>query len=111
MPRVKKTYDDKSLAILVKNVGKMLRFYREEAGLSQNQLSKQSGVSISTINEIENFNVNDVRLSTVCTLSKHLDIAPLLLITPSNMQISDNDIKAFKAACKALNKIKSRLPS
>jgi len=110
MPRIKKTYNDKSLALLVKNVGKMLRYCREEVDLSQNQLSKKSGVSISTINEIENQNVNDIRLSTICTLSKHLDVAPLLLITPSNMRISDNDVKSFKSACRTLLKIRARLP-
>ncbi len=109
MPRVKKKYGDKSLALLVKNVGQMLKHCREEMDLSQNQLGKKSGVSISTINEIENQNVNDIRLSTICTLAKYLKVDPLLLLTPTNMKMREDDIKEFKKVCRVLNKINTRL--
>ncbi|MEZ4873456.1 MAG: helix-turn-helix transcriptional regulator [Bdellovibrionales bacterium] len=109
MPRVKKTYDDKKLEKLVKNVGVMLKFYRERADLSQNKLAKASGVSISTINEIENLVVNDVRLSTVSTLARHLKVDPLALIVPSDFSISDGDTKEFKKAYKLLDKIYRRI--
>lgn len=109
MPRLEKKYDDKFLVKLVGYVGKMLRYYREQAGLSQNKLAKLSGVSISTINEIENCVVNDVRFSTVTTLAQHLEIDPLKLIVPGNFQLSEDDRKDFRLAVKTLDRINRRV--
>ncbi len=109
MPRLEKKYDDKTLAKLVSHLGKMLRYYREGAGLSQNKLAKASGVSISTINEIENCVVNDVRFSTVTTLAKHLDVDPLKFIMPGNLHFSEDDKKDFRTAVKMLDRVNRRL--
>ena len=109
MPRLEKKYDDKFLVKLVGYIGKMLRYYREQAGLSQNKLAKLSGVSISTINEIENCVVNDVRLSTVTTLAQKLGVDPLKLIVPSNFQLSEDDKKDFRLAFKTLDRINRRI--
>ena len=109
MPRINKNQKDRFLAKLVKQVGKLLRYYREEAGLSQNRLAKNSGVSISTINEIENFVVNDIKLSTISTLGKHLKIDPLQLLIPGNLELTADDKKEFQLAMKTLDKINRRL--
>lgn len=109
MPRVKKNYNDKVLTHLVNTVGKMLTYYREDAGYSQNALSKKSGVAISTINEIENRTVNDIRLSTISTLSKTLGIEPLKMMVGSRLKVSEADKKAFKKAVTVLNDIDKRL--
>jgi transcriptional regulator with XRE-family HTH domain len=109
MPRLKKQYKNTSLSRLVSHVGTMLRFYREEAGLSQNKLAKASGISISTINEIENCVVNDMRLSTLSVLASHLGIDPLKLMLSSNLPVSDDDKKDFQTAFKILNKISRKL--
>jgi len=109
MPRLEKKYDDKFLVRLVGHVGKMLRYYREQAGLSQNKLAKLSGVSISTINEIENCVVNDVRFSTVTTLAKYLEVDPLKLIVPGNFHLSEDDKKDFRMAIKTLDRINRRV--
>jgi transcriptional regulator with XRE-family HTH domain len=109
MPRLQKKYDDKFLVKLVSHIGKMLRYYREQSGLSQNKLAKLSGVSISTINEIENCVVNDVRFSTITTLAKHLGIDPLKLIVPGNFHLSEDDKKDFRVAIKTLDRINRRV--
>ncbi len=109
MPRAVKQYDDKFLVKLVNYLGKMLRYYREQAGLSQNKLAKTSGVSISTINEIENGVVNDVRFSTVTTLARYLEVDPLKLIVPGNFQLPEDDKKDFRSAIKILDRINRRL--
>ena len=109
MPRLEKQYDDKVLVRLVSYIGKMLRYYREQAELSQNKLAKASGVSISTINEIENCVVNDVRFSTITTLAKHLEIDPLKLIVPGNFELSEDDKKDFRSAVKILDRVNRRL--
>ncbi|MGE4232053.1 MAG: helix-turn-helix domain-containing protein [Bacteriovoracia bacterium] len=109
MPRVSKQYEDKYLLKLVNHIGQMLRFYREEANLSQNKLAKMSGVSISTINEIENRVVNDIRLSTISTLGKHLGIDPLKLLVPGNLELSEDDKKNFRLAFNLLDRIQRKL--
>tara|TARA_B110001454_G_scaffold64823_1_gene63002 strand:+ start:53627 stop:53893 length:267 start_codon:yes stop_codon:yes gene_type:complete len=87
----------------------MLKYYREQNGLSQNKLSKVSGVSISTINEIENLLVSDVRLSTISTLAATLNIDPLKLIAPANFVLNEDDKKDFKSAFKVFDRINRRL--
>ncbi len=109
MPRVSKQYDDKFLVRLVGQIGKLLRFYREEAGLSQNKLAKISGVSISTINEIENCIVNDMRLSTISTLGRHLGIDPLKLLAAGNLGLTEDEKKDFRTSVKLLDRINRRL--
>lgn len=110
MPRVNKQYEDKVLVRLVGQIGKLLRYYREEAQLSQNRLAKKSGVSISTINEIENCIVNDIRLSTVSTLARHLSIDPLKLMVTGNLVLPEDDKKDFRVAIKLLDRINRKLP-
>lgn len=109
MPRLQKQYHDKVLVKIIDYIGKMIRRYREEAELSQNKLAKLSGVSVSTINEIENCVVNDVRFSTVTTLAKHLGVDPLKLIVPGNFVLNEDDRKEFRSAIKILDRINSRL--
>lgn len=109
MPRISKQHDDRFLSKLVNQIGKLLKYYRQEAGLSQNQLAKNSGVSISTINEIENCIVSDMRLSTISTLGRHLGIDPLKLLAAGNLIISEDDKKDFRTAVKILDRINRRL--
>lgn len=109
MPRSVKHYNDKQLNRLVRHLGSMLKYYREQNGLSQNKLSKVSGVSISTINEIENLLVSDVRLSTISTLAATLNIDPLKLIAPANFVLNEDDKKDFRSAFKVFDRINRRL--
>lgn len=109
MPRVNKAYEDKQLRKIVRQVGAMLRFFREESKLSQNALSRVSGVSISTINEIENLLVNDIRLSTISTLARNLKRDPIELIVTPKFDLPEEDLVEFKKAVETLSKISRRL--
>ncbi len=109
MPRVNKAYEDKHLKRMVKQVGVMLRYFREEAELSQNALSRESGVSISTINEIENMIVNDIRLSTISTLARNLKKDPIQLIASPKFNLPEVEVAEFKKAVEILSKINRRL--
>ena len=55
------------------DVGKRLRLVREQFGISQRTLARQSGISNATISLIENGNLNP----TVSTLFKLLDAFPI----------------------------------
>src|SRR5271166_3523568 len=109
MPGVNKAYEDKRLRKMVRQVGAMLRYFREEADLSQNALSRESGVSISTINEIENMLVNDIRLSTISTLARNLKREPIELIVSPKFGLPEMDVAEFKKAIETLNKISRRI--
>ena len=109
MPRVNKAYEDKRLRKMVRQVGAMLRYFREESDLSQNALSRVSGVSISTINEIENMLVNDIRLSTISTLARNLKKDPIELIVSNKFGLPEEDVGEFKKAVETLSKISRRL--
>ena len=109
MPRVKKNYENNHLHKLVRHVGTMLKFTREQASLSQNKLSKISKVSISTINEIENFKANDIRLSTISTLAHYLNVNPLCLLVPSKFELGVDDKIKFKKAVKVLDEINRQI--
>jgi len=65
---------------------------------------------LRTFNNLETYVVNDLRLSTISTLARHLDVEPIKLILPSNLNISsEDDKKDFRVAIKLLERINKRL--
>ncbi|MGA6158703.1 helix-turn-helix domain-containing protein [Stenotrophomonas sp. NPDC087984] len=57
-------------------LGTLLRPLRVRAGLTQEELSARSGVSISTIRRLETGKSRDHRLSTLNLLADALDVGP-----------------------------------
>lgn len=53
-----------------------LKFYREEAGMSQSQLAEKSGVSLRSIQMFEqgNRDINKAQVVTVLQLAEALDV-------------------------------------
>ena len=90
-------------------IAKNLQSLRKEAGLSQTKLSKLSGVAASTINEIENLVVKDIRLSTISALAKILEVEPLEVITPSSFDFKNEEKEEFQQALKTLMKISKKM--
>jgi transcriptional regulator with XRE-family HTH domain len=62
-------------SILDMNIGQLLKQLREEKGLTQIELEKQSGVSQPVISRIEKSN-GIPRFDTVCMISDGLGISP-----------------------------------
>ena len=90
----------------LRNLKRNLYSERKRIGLSQAQLSKESKISLSTISEIENGSVADIRLSTITALASCLDISePLHLFlleddwrpTRSSLDEIDSVIKILSA--------------
>lgn len=109
MARTLKDYNDGQLKMMVKTCGKKLKSYRESKGLSQSDLSLESGVAASSISEIESLKVNDLKLSTISALARVLDVSPEALLRPSDLQLSKEDRKAFKQALSILKSLDSRM--
>lgn len=109
MPREHKYYGDHELAAVLKNVCRKLTAFRKECGISQNELSKRSKIALSTINEIENQIVKDLRLSTITCLARHLDRKVIEFLTDSDLNVSDQDLKDLEKACLLLSRIVQKL--
>lgn len=109
MPRVEKNYDDKLLRRLLTKVGKMVAHYRGEVGMTQRELAAASGLSLSTVNEIEKCYVNDIRFSTLTTLASALGVDPLKMLASVEPSLSDAERKQVAKAIKVLTDLERRL--
>lgn len=104
MAKVRKQHGIRELSVLMNNVCYKLKRYREEAGLSQNELARQSKVALSTINELENQIVGDVKLSTLVQLARTLKKPTITLLIDTDMNLSDPDRREFQKAFEELEK-------
>lgn len=57
----------------IKEYGRFIKKRREEIGLSQVQLSAKSGVSLSTLTQIEQLARKDIRIKTLNKILKSLE--------------------------------------
>jgi transcriptional regulator with XRE-family HTH domain len=61
------------------NLGKKIKFLREVANLTQEQLAEKAGISLDYLGKIE-VNISKPGLRTVLKLSKALDLKPYQLM-------------------------------
>jgi transcriptional regulator with XRE-family HTH domain len=80
MARVKKGIRDKELAKLIRNLAKNLREIRQARGITQQTLAYSAQMAISTIWEIENEQIEDLRMSTITAIAQALKISAYDLI-------------------------------
>ena len=98
MPKVRKQYNIKELTELLRNVAFQLRQFRENEGLSQNELARRAKVSKTTVNDLENGVATDIQFSTLCQLARVLKKHPGELIVGSDLELSDNERKEYLRA-------------
>lgn len=104
MSRVRKQYNSRELADLMRNVCYKLRKLREEQEISQSELSRRSSVSQSTINDLENGVSTDLQLSTLCLLSKALKVRVVDFFSSTDLDLSDPDRREFLKAMEDVEK-------
>lgn len=80
MGRQQKGIKDKELGKLIKNLAKNVHRERARKGLTMQSLASLAKVATSTVFEIENGKVEDLRMSTITALAHKLDIEPLELL-------------------------------
>lgn len=59
----------------LKKLAKRVALLREEDGLSQQELASRAGLSSTTIYEIENGRIADIRLSTLTVIARVLEVS------------------------------------
>ena len=92
---------------LYRHIAKNVRALRKERELSQRQLAQAVGMNQSTINELENDVIRDMRLTTIGKLAKALDVKILDLIAPSGLDLTATQKKDFRNALAVLRRISS----
>ncbi|MFK7826243.1 MAG: helix-turn-helix domain-containing protein [Oligoflexales bacterium] len=101
---------DKLRTRYLRNLKRNLYSERKRIGLSQAQLSKESRISLSTISEIENGSVADIRLSTITALASCLDISdPLqLFLLEDDWKPTRNSLDEIESVIKILTAVSAR---
>ena len=72
--------EDKDLARFIRSFAKNLKSLRDKADLSQQELASKAGLSTTTVYELENARVADIRLGTIVALARALGKPPLGLL-------------------------------
>lgn len=91
MGRKPKTNLPNDLVKTIRRVGANLHYYRLDAELTQAELSKAAQVSVTTINEMEARRCRDMRLSTLVSLAKALDVPLIKFFGESDLKLGSED--------------------
>lgn len=105
MGRPAKTNLTPELKKTLKLIGVNLRNLREDRGFSQSLLAEKSGVSLTTLNEIESKQHRDIRISTLVALSKSLKVSVIELFLDSDLKISNTEQDQILQASQLLQRL------
>ncbi|MBI2604908.1 MAG: helix-turn-helix transcriptional regulator [Deltaproteobacteria bacterium] len=97
------------LLMLLERIGKNIAYYRAERSMSQAELARKSGISATTLNEIETFKPRDMRLSTLYSIARALGIAPVQLMSDADLDLSAKDHATLLKASEAIFRITKKL--
>ncbi len=109
MSRPPKTDLPDELKKVLQTIGLNLREVREDRGFTQLELSEKSGVSITTLNEIESKRHRDIRISTLVCLSESLKISVIELFLVSDLNISSSDRDQLLQASQVLQRLSRKI--
>lgn len=94
---------------LYRHIAGNVRALRKERDLSQRQLAQAVGMNQSTINELENDVIRDMRLTTVGKLARALGVEITDLLVPKGFDATAQGKREFKAALRTLQKVYASL--
>lgn len=80
MARQRKGITDKELGRLIRSLAKNVKEHRITQGITQQTLAARANIAISTIWELENAKVEDLRLSTITAIAQTLKIDTIKLL-------------------------------
>ena len=93
---------------LLKNLSKNVARFRTAKGFTLDKLSKESGVAISRISEIESEDAEDIQLSTIAKLAHALDCPPFELLGASALDLNSSDHARLEQAIELLLTLRHR---
>jgi len=105
MSRPTKSELPKELALVLKTLSKNIRSLRKEKDLSQADLAKAAGISVTTLNEFESKGHRDIRVSTLVSVANILNVNVLDLFLNSELPASSTEMEQLLQVSRTLNKI------
>jgi transcriptional regulator with XRE-family HTH domain len=106
MEKGAKSQNSYAIDQLLKNMGNNVARFKTAKGYTLDRLSKESGVAISRISEIESGVAEDIQLSTVTKLAQALGSAPFALLGTSNLDLTPGDYEHLEQAIELLLSIR-----
>ncbi len=97
------------LGLLLKKIGNNIVALRQEKGLSQAELARRSKVSLTTLNEIESRPFRDIRLSTLFSIARTLEVPVIRLFEFSDIELNSRDQARLLKASEAIVQIARKL--
>ena len=105
MSRPAKSELPKELALVLKILSKNVRSLRKEKDLSQANLAKAAGISVTTLNEFESKGHRDIRVSTLVSIAETLDVSVIDLFLSSEHPTSSSEMEQLLQVSRTLNKL------
>jgi transcriptional regulator with XRE-family HTH domain len=102
--RVRKEYGIPELTICLRGLAAEVYRHRERKGLSQQDFARRAHVSKTTVNDLENGLATDLQLSTFLLVCREIGLSPVSFLTPTDLQVSQSDHRAFLKSIEALRK-------
>lgn len=100
-----------ALQEVLRIIGANIAAARAHRKISQNQLALRTGVSLSTLNEIETRCHRDIRISTLVALAKELDVSLVQLLRKSRIDLSNEDQSTLLKASESILRITKKIRS
>ena len=108
MEKSTKTPNSYTIGRLLKNLSDNVAKFRASKEYTLEKLSKESGVAVSRISEIESGDAEDIQLSTVSKLAQALGCVPFELMGASDFDLSASDHARFEQAIELLLSLRRR---
>src|SRR5262245_22655820 len=109
MGRPHKKHLPLELSTVLRQIGANLAHLRRQKGFTQAEIARRSGISITTINEIETRQSRDIRLSTLSQIARCLDVEMLELMEGSDVELNSQDQAQLLKAGETILRITRKL--
>lgn len=109
MGRVPKKSLPATLAFVLQQVGHSVQELRKAAKLTQAELARRAGISLTTLNELETRQCRDVRLSTLSQIASVLNTPVARLLQVPDVRLSQSEQTQLLTASEAIVRIAKRL--
>lgn len=108
MRRISKQSLPSEIHILLDHIAKTIVSLRKLRDMSQVELSRRTGISVTTINEIERRRLRNLKLSTVVKIADSLGVSSIDLLTKPELGLDGKDQNGLITAARTILDIMMR---